>query len=267
MNTIRRAFAVLVMVCCLPAAGYCDEPGAAAGGAGMQQVDMHSLLNAYSALADEHFNSVLRGLRMLAATSEVKSGKWAAMKGLLKEFDDGGITAAAVWYARPDGKYYSVEEGLTGKSLADRSYFPGLISGKDVVGELVVSKSTGKRSSIFAVPVKKGNKTVGALGVSVSVDETSRMITRDLELPKNFIFYALDAKGRVSLHEKPELLFVYPSDLGSETLNDAVKKMMSEDKGEVAYDFQGRKVVYFKKSALTGWVYALGVVTGPEDKK
>ncbi len=261
MNTIKRIFAILIMVCCLPAAAYCDTFGTAGEVCMPPETDMHSLLNAYSAIADEHFSSVLRGLRILASTEEVKSGKWPAMKDLLKEFDESGITAAAVWFARPDGKYYSVEEGLTGKSLADRPYFPGLISGKEVKGELVISKSTGKRSSIFAVPVRKGKKVIGALGVSVSVDETSSMLMKELELPKNFVFYALDTQGRVALHWKPELLFVYPSDLGSPTLNDAVKKMMSEKQGEVSYEFQGKKKIYFKKSPLTGWVYALGVVS------
>jgi len=258
------AVAVLsILACCLPVAGYCDTPGAGAGVADAQpQADMHCLLNSYSALADEYFNSVLRDLRLLAATDEVRSGNWESMKGLLTVFDKSGIAAAAVWYARPDGGYYTVEEGLTGKGLSDRPYFPGLVSGKEVAGELVISRSTGKRASVFAVPVRSGDKVTGAVGVSVSVEETSRMLNEKMGLPKNFVFYALDTKGRVSLHGKPELLFVYPSDLGSDTLNDAVQRMMSENEGEVAYEFQGNKRVYFKKSPLTGWVYALGVVSG-----
>jgi hypothetical protein len=250
------------MACCLPVAGYCDTAGTASPEACTpRQADMRSLLNAYSALADEHFTSVLRGLRTLASTSEVKSGKWAAMKGLLAQFRESGTTAAAVWYARPDGGYYTVKKGLSGENLADRPYFPGLLAGKEVVGDLVISRSTGKRAAVFAVPVKKGNKITGAVGVSVSVDETSLMLNKKMALPQNFVFYALDTKGRVSLHWKPELLFAYPSDLGSPTLNDAVKTMMSGKEGEVIYEFQGRKTIYFKKSPLTGWVYALGVVS------
>ena len=46
-----------------------------------------------------------------------------------------------------------------------------------------------------------------------------------------------------------------------------MKKMMSGKEGVVNYEFQGRKTVYFKKSPLTGWVYALGVITGPGRNK
>lgn len=264
MNYIKNAIVILIMVCCIPAAGYCETPSTAGSEADTQrQAEMHSLLNAYAAFTDEYFNSVLSGLRLLASTSEVRSGKWGDMKGLLAEFRESGIAAAAVWYARPDGRYYTVKKDLTGKVLADRPYFPGLIAGNEVVGDLVISRSTGKRSAVFAVPVRRGGKITGALGVSLSVDDLSAMLNKKLGLPPNFVFYALDSKGRVSLHWKPELLFAYPSDLGSETLNEAVKKMMSESEGSVTYEFQGKKTVYFKKTPLTGWVYALGLVTSP----
>jgi hypothetical protein len=256
MDAVKKTIVILIMVCSLPAAGFCDTPRAASDEAGM-----HSLLNAYSALADEHLGSVLRGLRLLASTTEVESGRWETMQGLLARFDKSGIAAAAVWYALPDGRYYSVEKGLTGESLADRPYFRELAAGKEVVGELVISRSTGKRSAVFAVPVMRDGKMAGALGVSLSVDELSGLLNKKMGLPPDFVFYALDTKGRVSLHGKPELLFAYPSDLGSKTLDVAVKKMMSEKEGVVRYNFQGQKTVYFKKSPLTGWVYALGVIT------
>jgi len=265
MNTLKRTIAVLIMAFCLPAAGYCEmhetekaEPVASC------QADMHTLLNAYSAFADEYFNSVLCSLRVLSSTSEVRSGRWEVMEGLLEEFDKSGVAVAAVWYAMPDGSYYTVEKGLTGEKLADRPYFPALVAGSEVKGALVISRSTGKRASVFAVPVRTGDRITGALGVSLSMDDVSRTLTGKMELPKNLIFYSLDSQGRTSLHARPELVFEYPSDIGSETLKEAVNKMMSESEGVVSYEFQGKKTVYFKKSPLTGWVYALGIITKKE---
>ena len=264
MSAIRKITVVFFLTVCLPVAGLCDTAGAATCDAGTpRKAEMRSLLNIYSAFTDEYFNNVLRGLRLLASTHEVGSGRWDDMKGLLTEFDKSGIAAAAVWYARPDGSYYTVEKGRAAEALADRPYFHELMAGNDITGYLVISRSTGKRSAVFAVPVKRGGRVIGALGVSLSVDEASRMLNKKMELPKDFVFYALDKEGRVSLHWKPELIFEYPSDLGSKTLDEAVAKMMSEREGEVSYEFQGRKVIYFKRSPLTGWVYALGIVTNP----
>jgi Cache domain len=274
MKTVNTLFAAiaLVLIFSLPASAldrapaqkneaaqvkFASEKNKAAEGA-----ELRLILNGYAAYADEHIAGTLRGLKLLSFTEEVRSGKWTEMKGLLAKFDKSGITAAAVWYARPDGSYYTAEDGLAAHKLADRPYFPTLMAGKDVVGYLVISKSTGKRSFVIAVPVKNNGKVAGALGVSVSAEDMSKTIGEKLSLPENMLFYALDAKGEVSLHPKSSLLHVFPSDLGSPTLNDAIKEMLSKPEGAVSYEFQGKKDVVFKRSQLTGWTYAIGVVTG-----
>jgi len=262
VNTIFAAIAI-ALIFSLPAtaAPGLDKPATekngAAGGA-----DLRLILNGYAAYAEEHIAGTLRSLKLLSFTEEMKSGKWAEMKGLLARFDRSGINAAAAWFARPDGSYYTAEGGLAAHTLADRPYFPALMAGRDVVGYLVISKSTGARSFVIAVPVKNNGKVVGALGVSVSAEDMSKTIGEKLGLPENMLFYALDTKGQVSLHPNSDLLHVFPSDLGSNTLDSAVKKMLSEQEGYVSYEFRGKKDVVFRKSPLTGWTYAIGVVTG-----
>jgi Cache domain len=281
MKTVNAIFAsvalVLVFSLPAPAATGPDKPAAKQNDAAQvkfaaeksgarqapDQTGLRLILNGYAAYADEHIAGTLSGLRLLSFTEEVKGGKWAEMKGLLAKFDKSGINAAAVWYARPDGSYYTVQGGVAAHSLADRPYFPGLMAGRDVVGYLVISKSTGARSFVIAVPVKNNKgKVAGALGVSVSAEDMSNTIDKKLGLPENMLFYALDEKGQVSLHPSSDLLHVFPSDLGSDTLNDAVKKMLSEPEGYVSYEFRGKKNVVFRRSRLTGWTYAIGVVTG-----
>lgn len=244
------------------------SPGLAANAGGsaadqaavMDETALRPLLNAYLGLTREYFQGVARGLTVISLTNEAKSGDWAAIKPLLSALDKSGVNAAAAWFARPDGSYSTVEEGLIRHNLKDRVYFPRLMAGEDVRGELVISKSTGKRSAVFAVPVKRAGKVIGALGVSLDMEEVSRKLAEVLGLPDNMVFYALDTKGQVSLHRKQDLLFVFPSDLGSPTLEKAVKEMFSKPEGTVSYNFQGRKTVLFKKSDFTGWVYVLGVI-------
>jgi hypothetical protein len=267
MKTVNAIFAsiALVLVFSLPAAAATgpDKPADSGARQAPDQAGLRLILNGYAAYAEEHIAGTLRGLELLSYTEEVKSGKWAEMKGLLAQFDKSGITAAAVWYARPDGSYYTAGDGLAAKKLSDRPYFPALMAGQGVAGYLVISKSTGARSFVIAVPVKDNSgKVAGALGVSVSAEDMSRTIDKKLGLPANMLFYALDTKGQVSLHPSSELLHVFPSDLGSDTLDSAVKKMLSEPEGHVSYEFRGRKDVVFRRSQLTGWTYAIGLVTG-----
>ena len=226
------------------------------------QASLRLLLDSFAALGEGHIEHVLSGLKILSVTEEARSGEWEKMRSLMAVFEGLGIKVACVWFARPDGSYYTVEKGLTGENLRDRSYFPGLMAGNDVTGDLVLSKSTGKRSAIVAVPVKKEGKVIGALGASLDVEKISKMIDEKTGLPASMFFYALTQKGQTSLHRSSALLFAYPSDMGSKSLTKTVTQMLAEPEGVVAYDFYGLRTVVFKRASFTGWVYALGIPTG-----
>ncbi len=257
---ILRMILFFLLVLSLPA--MAEEGSPIQDRSGANTADLRVLLNSFAAIGEGHVESVLQGLRLISATEEVQSLEWEKMRGLLAEFGRSGIKAAAVWFVLPDGSYYTVEKGLTGLNLSDFPYFSRLIAGEEIIGDLVLSKSTGKRTAIVAVPVRKDGKIIGALGTSLSVEDISRMIDKKMGLPESMIFYALDQKGQTSLHRVSALLFAYPSDMGSKSLAKTVKEMLAEPEGMVTYDFYGERRVVFKKFPLTGWVYAVGIVTG-----
>ena len=134
-----------------------------------------------------------------------------------------------------------------------------LMAGQSVLGSLVISLSTGKRSVIIAEPVRVAGHVIGGAGISYSVDQLSLEIDEAMQLPSSVVFYALDMSGRASLHRDPALMFEYPSDMGSDTLSAAVPKMLSEPSGTVEYSFREmNRTVFFEKSAVLDWVFALG---------
>jgi hypothetical protein len=128
-----------------------------------------------------------------------------------------------------------------------------------VLGTLVISRSTGKRSVIVAEPVRITDQVIGAVGVSYSVDQLSLEIDQTMQLPGGTAFYALDMNGQTALHRDPALMFEYPSDMGSDTLRSAVARMLSETSGTVEYVFRDtHKTVLFERSSILGWVFAVG---------
>ena len=222
-------------------------------------VDARVTLDAYRAAVEARLSGVLTGTRALAATGEVRAGDWAGMRGPLMALADTVEDGAAVWFARPDGSYFTVEKGPTGESLRDRAYFPDLLAGRDVVGSLVISKSTGQRSVIVASPVLVDGKVTGAVGVSLDAARLAASLDRAIRFPPDVVVYALDREGRTALHRAGELIFVFPSDVGSPTLGDAVKTMLSKPEGVVEYQYAGSdRTAVFERSELTGWVFVLG---------
>lgn len=222
------------------------------------QLDARVGLNAYAALVEQQLGSARAGLRTLAATENAMTGNWDHIKGPLGELAEGVPIAAAVWFAKPDGSYYTVEAGLTGQNLKDRDYFPGLMAGREVVRDLVVSKSTGKRSTIIAVPVHKGGKIIGALGISVGMEKVAELVDDQMRFPNDVMFYALDGRGQIVLHRQSALLFEFAAQLGSPSLKAAVEEMLAKPEGVVRYEFQGaERVTIFMRTKPAGWVYAL----------
>ena len=115
---------------------------------------------------------------------------------------------------------------------------------------------------VATVPVKHAGNVIGALGVAIHLDKLSDLLARELHLPPNMVFYAIDKQGTTALHSVTRLIFEDPAKQKSETLTRAVKEMLSKEEGMVTYEFEGkRKKAYFKTSPLTGWRFALAVTT------
>lgn len=226
------------------------------------QVDGRVALASLMSLSDNHLQKIADSYKLLANTNEVKSADWNRIKAPLSQAAQRNVPSVA-WFALPNGTYYSVQQGRLAEKLIDRPYFPRLLAGKTVIGDLVVSKSTGKSVAIVAVPVMKNGKVVGILGSSVYLDKLSKLIEQEMALDKTMIFYSFNAQPLVALNWDPQLIFLEPMKQNNESLKRAFREMLSKTSGTVTYDFRGRqRSVIFRKSPVTNWWYAFGLVEG-----
>ena len=188
-------------------------------------------VSALVALADTHIGNCVDSMEILAMTQEVQSGDWEEMVSLLTQVDQTQIPGAR-WFVLPDGSYYTVELGKTDKNLSDRAYFPRLMAGNTVLGDLVVSKSTGEKSLIAAVPVIREGEVIGGLGTSIFLSDLSSILSQELKLSNDMIFYAVNEENEVALHSNVAVILEGNPDLPK----DAV----------------------FETSPLTGWQFVMG---------
>lgn len=250
----RRLFLASAATAVIFAAAGVPSPAAA------EEFDVSGrvALEAYRALVDEYLAGVLTALKGAAKSVEAASGKWDDVKPMIVELASDIVAEAAVWYALPDGSYDTAEEGPTENNLKDRDYFPDLLAGKDVLGPLVISKSTGHRSIIVATPVMVDGKMQAALGVSVRARLLSDYVMTRTNMPPELIFYALDGTGKTVLHRDPDKMFHYPSDMGDPSLDAAVKEILGKQSGAVTYSLLGKeRTGLFTTSSLTGWHFVL----------
>jgi methyl-accepting chemotaxis protein len=251
----RRSFLILsaFLLGATTKPGIAEQPSS-----GAFTVDSRVALAMYRALVEEHLTGVLDALRALAATSDAQSADWERIKPALSRLSEDLPTDAAVWFARPDGSYFTTESGLTDQNLKDREYFPELVAGGDIKGSLVISKSTGHRSIVVATPIEKDGQIVAAIGVSVRARLLSALVDKRINLPESVTFYALNPKGQIAIHKDPDQMFKYPSDIGDGTLKTVVSTILSKAQGDVAYDFEGKHMIaIFDTSEVTGWHFVL----------
>lgn len=218
-------------------------------------------------LGDAHLQRMAASMRVLAQTSEARSGDWARIAPLLAEVAENNV-AALNWFALPDGSYWSVQQGREAGNLSDRAYFPRALEGDPAIGDLVVSKATGKAVAIVAVPIVQEEDTVGVLGASIYLDELSARIREEMGLGDHLIFYAFDDQPVVGLAWDPDLVFLEPRETDDEEVINAFRHMLSRNQGEISYRFRGQeRTVIFRRSPVTDWLYAFGRVSGDQEAR
>jgi C4-dicarboxylate-specific signal transduction histidine kinase len=220
-------------------------------------IQIRTVLSMMCALADSRIEGMANALTVAAQAQDTQSLEWDKLKPLLAAIQK-RFGPANVWFARPDGSYFTVDKGLTDKNLKDRPYFPKVMAGETSVGELVVSRATGGNTVIAAVPIIKEGKTIGMLGASIYLEKLAQQLKKAAPLPAGVVFYALDSKGQIALHTQEGLIFQEAVQMGSPTLTEAVKHMLANPEGVVAYEFAGgRQKALFQTSAVTGWKFAI----------
>lgn len=218
-------------------------------------------LRALMSLADGHLQETADVLRLVAANDRVRSGEWERIRGPLAAAAK-AVVPAVLWYARRDGEYWTAPLGRAPANLADRPYFPKLMAGRDVIGDLVVSRSSNRNTAIVAVPVRDArDKVIGALGASVYLDQLGQRVRAELGgLAPGLVFFAIDARPLGAIHSDPSLIFTDPMTLGDDEMRGAFRQILGGTEGTVTYAFRGmRRTVIYRKSDVSGWWYALGI--------
>lgn len=216
-------------------------------------------LGLFRGVVEEHIAGIRQSLRIIASTEESKSAEKKRFKPLLMRLSQELSTDATVWFALPDGSYFSAERGdMSTENLRDREYFPLLLRGEEVLGALVVSKSTGHRSVVVAVPVEVGGGVIGAVGVSLRVRLLSGLVERFGRFRDGNYFYALNGDSRIVLHRWAERMFKTPSDVGDEELGRKFKQVLERQDGVFDYVLNDHTInSIYSYSPMLGWHFFL----------
>jgi len=161
---------------------------------------------AVATLAETYVDGLMNAMYTLTATAELRTGDWETMRTLIEKFEQLSPVSCSGWFLRPDGTYYKLITGLVNANLSDRAYFGRVMTGETTIGDLVVSRSTGRKSMVLTTPIERVGVVIGALGVTLYLDDFSQLLVDKLKLPRGIAFYATNEEGLIAVHADPSLL-------------------------------------------------------------
>ncbi len=223
-------------------------------------VDSRVVVSSLMAIADGHIRTMEDSLDLVAASEEARSGDWNRIKPLLARAGKVNVEAGLA-YVKADGSLWTVALGRQTINIADRPYFKTAMAGTTVVGEMVMSRSTGRPVANIAVPVKGASgKVTGLVVAAVYLDSLSKLVKQEMGLDASDIFFSFNADALIGINWDPKQIFLEARKL-SPDIDRAFGVMLAHDAGVESYTHRGAtRTVVYRKSAYTGWWYAFGVV-------
>ena len=167
--------------------------------------DIQSVLGHFQQVCDTIMLTEKSRLESIAHAPAAQLGEWEGIKDLLT-YGMRDRVKSLYWYALPDGSYYTSEKDKVSANLKSRTYFPTLVGGEAVVGELIVGKTSGLASTVVAVPIKRDGQVTGVLGVSIFLDEMTDEVISEMTIPRGMVCFSLGPDGRTALDTSDKAL-------------------------------------------------------------
>ena len=165
-------------------------------------------------------------------------------------------------YSAPTGvaKAHTKREQIGKLNISDRDYFQKAIKGETNFSEILISKTTGNRIVVVAVPVKKGNKVTGVISAPINFEAFLENFSKELQKQNNGHMYLVDSQKTIQFAPDKNLIGKKVSDISLPTsLKNELNKEINSS-GFVEINDQGtNSLVFFDQVKATGFQLFLEV--------
>ncbi|WP_319521283.1 methyl-accepting chemotaxis protein [uncultured Desulfosarcina sp.] len=177
------------------------------------------------------------------------------------EFRNMGNHYQGIFITNADGEVFTgvLEGGREYKdvNVGDKDYFQSARQeGKAVLGNMTISKSTGKPIAVACAPIKTRNGNfLGTFGLVIHADYFTDVVS-GRKIGKTGYGYMADATGLCIAHPKPEnILKTNFSDI--KEMDAIIRGMKAQETGVEEYVFKGTaKIAGFAPVGVNGWAVA-----------
>lgn len=200
------------------------------------------LVSDASKLTQSRVETQIKALEMIAGRADIQSMDWAIQQPILQtQLERTSFLDIAVVQLDGTAQY---SNGSTSQ-LGDRDYIKKAFSGEINVSDLLVSKVTNSVVLMYAAPIEKEGKIIGAL-IGRGDGNALSEITDDTGFGESGYAYIINSKGTLVAHpDREKVLNQYnpieevKKDESQRSVAMQFEKMLKEKTGISDYAFQG----------------------------
>ncbi|SMP42963.1 methyl-accepting chemotaxis protein [Anoxynatronum buryatiense] len=203
---------------------------------------LESLASEGSRLIESRIGAMLQQAESVAAIPDIASMDFELQQPILEHLvDELDVLSFAV--VHPDGTTYTYDGVVI--NLGDRDYVQRAFNGESAMSDLTVARSTDELSLLYAVPINRQGRIVGALVARASGDALSDLIV-DMGYGTQGYTYMINNEGVIVAHIDRELVLdqmnaieLAKEDSSYESAAQLMQQILAEGTGVSTYSFRG----------------------------
>ncbi|WP_235206602.1 methyl-accepting chemotaxis protein [Paenibacillus tyrfis] len=222
-----------------------------------QSESYEKLVVSTATLIDQYISERMAEVKILASTTDIRSNDAAAKTKFIKNFTESTKVFDGNTFISPNGIVTAdTIEASVGVNLGERPFFKNGLQGKSTYTEVLLAKTTGKRSIIVATPVKDANDAViGVLTGLVNFEGFMDKYVKPLMINDGEGYpIVVDSNGIIQLHPVKELVGKSVADSGISPLLADILKVGNKQAGSTTYTDGGKTyMVAYSTIPQTGY--------------
>lgn len=208
------------------------------------------LVNQVDEWIDKNIRVLKAGARLPEIASMDRFQQESALKAIAAEYP----WMYLVFTVGMDGMNVARNDGKPLVSYADRDYFKNILSGKDFAWQTLIGRTNNKPALVIAVPIKVGEKLVGVMAASMTIEEISKNVAKWRKGQTGFAFL-VDETGKVIAHPINDYV-IKEKKLNTHPLVKAFQQAKGVHTADF-YDEQGRLTVGYIRETNYGWALVI----------
>lgn len=196
------------------------------------------LVSSTSLIMNQWLTERMSQMDILSLTTDIRSTDQAAKAEFIGQFTKSANVFDGNTYIGPDGIVVAdTFPDSVGIDLSERPFFQDGLKGKSSYTDVILAKTTGKRSIIVASPVKgKEENVVGVLTGLINFEAFTDRFLKDLYIDNGAVYpIVVDNRGQIQLHPNKEWIGKKVSEL--ELASDLGGILQKQEKEAASYHY------------------------------